>query len=163
MEQVCPSGDSVTCMILLCCCTSVDQDERSTLTWCSLLSSCSSFRDSTYADHDPLGHTENHDDTADLNGIDKIFEGIEPASSLWLVFSLFAACLDCPAPDFCCMPARYTQKCVMLTLVPSQGYLDKYNYAVWSRMARFIMKQKTAMCACMLLVYRRCELLTQLF
>ncbi|XP_021917496.1 tyrosine-protein kinase Abl isoform X5 [Zootermopsis nevadensis] len=42
----------------------------------SLLSSCSSFRESTCADHDPLGHTENQDDSSDLNGIDKIFEGI---------------------------------------------------------------------------------------
>jgi len=135
----------------LWCCI-FDQAVRGTLTSCSLLSSCSSFRDSTYADHDPLGHTENHDDTADLNGIDKIFEGIEPASSLWLVFSLFAACLDCPAPVFCCMPARYTQKCIILTLIPFQGYLDKYNYIMCSRMVPFIMKQKTAMCADMLLV-----------
>ena len=99
----------------LCCCSTGDQAVIGTLTLCSLLSSCSSFRDSTYADHDPLGHAENHDDTADLNGIDKIFEGIEPASSLWLVFSLFAACLECPTPVFCCMPARHTQKCITFT------------------------------------------------
>jgi len=36
----------------------------------SLLSSCSSFRDSTYADQ------EHGDDAADLNGIDDIFQGI---------------------------------------------------------------------------------------
>jgi hypothetical protein len=78
---------------MLCLCCGLDQTVTGTLTLCSLLSSCSSFRDSTCADHDPLGHTENQDDSSDLNGIDKIFEGIQPASYLWLVFSLFAACL----------------------------------------------------------------------
>jgi hypothetical protein len=66
-----------------------------TLTSCSLLSSCSSFRDSTYADQDPVGHVENQDDASDLNGIDKIFEGIQSASYLWLVFSLWAARFAC--------------------------------------------------------------------
>ncbi|XP_023725314.1 tyrosine-protein kinase Abl isoform X3 [Cryptotermes secundus] len=42
----------------------------------SLLSSCSSFRDSTYADHDPLGHAENQDDTSDLNGITKDLQSL---------------------------------------------------------------------------------------
>lgn len=78
----------------LCLCCSLEQTVTGTLTSCSLLSSCSSFRESTCADHDPLGHTENQDDSSDLNGIDKIFEGIQPASYLWLVFSLFAACVD---------------------------------------------------------------------
>ena len=86
----------------------VDQAVIGTLTSCSLLSSCSSFRDSTYADNDPLGHAENHDDTSDLNGIDKIFEGIDPASSLWLVFSLFAACLGCPTSVFLLLHACQT-------------------------------------------------------
>jgi hypothetical protein len=80
---------------------SLDQAVTGTLTLCSLLSSCSSFRDSTYADHDPLGHMENQDDTSDLNGIDKIFEGIQPASYLWLLFSSCVACFTC----LCSCPA----------------------------------------------------------
>ncbi|XP_069686390.1 tyrosine-protein kinase Abl isoform X3 [Periplaneta americana] len=42
----------------------------------SLLSSCSSFRDSTYADHDPLGHADNQDDTSDLNGITRDLQSL---------------------------------------------------------------------------------------
>ncbi|KAF4521365.1 hypothetical protein B566_EDAN006954 [Ephemera danica] len=42
----------------------------------SLLSSCSSFRDSTYNDQDPLAAEMGVDDGSDLNGIDQIFEGI---------------------------------------------------------------------------------------
>ncbi|XP_049962448.1 tyrosine-protein kinase Abl isoform X1 [Schistocerca serialis cubense] len=50
---------------------------RLALTPRSLLSSCSSFRDSTYVDHDPLQPPDQQDETtSDLNGIDKIFEGI---------------------------------------------------------------------------------------
>ena len=46
---------------------------------CSLLSSCSSFRDSAYQDQDhqnaDMSNVALHDGT-DLNGIDKIFQGI---------------------------------------------------------------------------------------
>ncbi|PSN33486.1 Tyrosine-protein kinase Abl [Blattella germanica] len=36
----------------------------------------SSFRDSTYADHDPLGHADNQDDTSDLNGITRDLQSL---------------------------------------------------------------------------------------
>lgn len=69
----------------------------------SLLSSCSSFRDSTYQEQDslPPGSEPSAEDSATLNGIDLIFQGTDRLSLACLrlaVCSLALAALVSPPP-----------------------------------------------------------------